>query len=481
MSSAKIDGQDSGDTSWIMMSTTLVMFMTPGLAFFYGGFVSEKAIVNTMMLSFGTMGVVSLLWALVGYSLAFAPSISSGAVGDLSLALLDFPDQLRVGTSTNEHAYMMYQCMFAVITPAVISGAVVTRMRYNWFMAFVGLWSIFVYCPLAHWVWAPSGWLYQLGLLDFAGGTVVESASGVSAFVLAFWLGASPKRHTVNPHNVPYILLGAAILWFGWFGFNAGGGLTSTAYGARLMANTHMAASSAMMTWGVLEWAFPLNAPFFSGRPTSIGAACGAVVGLVAITPACGYVTIMWGIFIAFFAAICVFFVQRNIKVLGVDDRLDVFAFHGVAGMVGTALTGLFATTSADSPVDGAFYGSRGKQFAVQLAGISTTILLCTVGTTVIFHALALLARALGQDMRISHTVEDIDASQHGESAYYFEENSSRGIASTAVGLLTSAAPEPSALPSATAGFSGAGEHSHGKHSHDAHSHAHGKHVTISS
>jgi ammonia channel protein AmtB len=162
-------------------------------------------------------------------------------------------------------------------------------------MAFVALWSIFVYCPLAHWVWAPSGWLFQLGLLDFAGGTVVESASGVSAFVLAFWLGASPKRHTVNPHNVPYILLGAAILWFGWFGFNAGGGIASSAYGGRLMANTHMAASMAMMTWGALEWAFPLNEPFFSGRPTSIGAACGAVVGLVAITPACGYVTIMWG------------------------------------------------------------------------------------------------------------------------------------------------------------------------------------------
>jgi Amt family ammonium transporter len=423
---SSIAGVDSGDVAWQMCATTLVMFMTPGLAFFYGGFVSEKAIVNTMMLSFGTMAVVSVLWALVGYSLAFAPSISSGAVGDLSLALLAFPDQLRVGTTVNEHVYMLFQCMFAVITPAVISGAVVTRMKYAWFMGFSALWHVFVYCPLAHWVWAPSGWLFKLGLLDFAGGTVVESASGVSAFVLAFWLGASPKRHTVNPHNVPYILLGAAILWFGWFGFNAGGGVASTAYGGRLMANTHMAASMAMLTWGVLEWAFPPDAPFFSGRPTSIGAACGAVVGLVAITPACGYVSIAWGMFIAFFAAICVFFVQRNIKWLGVDDRLDVFSFHGVAGMVGTSLTGLFATTTADSPANGAFYGSRGKQFAVQLAGVATTILLCVVGTTIIYHFLDQLAKALGQDMRIAHSVEDIDASQHGESAYFYE-NSLRG------------------------------------------------------
>ena len=211
-------GADTGDTAWMMSATTLVMFMTPGLGFFYGGFVSEKAIVNTLMLSFGSMAVVSVLWAVVGYSLAFAPSISSGAIGDLSFAFLNFPDQLRVNTMVNEHVYMLFQCMFAVITPAVISGAVVTRMRFSWFMAFVALWSIFVYCPLAHWVWAPTGWLFQLGLLDFAGGTVVETASGVSAFVLAYWLGASGKRHTVNPHNVPYILLGAAILWFGWFG-----------------------------------------------------------------------------------------------------------------------------------------------------------------------------------------------------------------------------------------------------------------------
>ena len=234
-----VDGVDSGDVAWTMCATTLVMFMTPGLAFFYGGFVSEKAIVNTMMLSFGCMGVVSVIWALVGYSLAFAPSIGSGAIGDLSLALLDFPDQLRIGTSVNEHVFMIFQCMFAVITPAVISGAVVTRMRYAWFMAFSALWSIFVYCPLAHWVWAPSGWLNQLGLLDFAGGTVVESSSGVSAFVLAYWLGASPKRHTVNPHNVPYILLGAAILWFGWRVFRAALEAHTLAH-AHALASTHL-------------------------------------------------------------------------------------------------------------------------------------------------------------------------------------------------------------------------------------------------
>lgn len=303
---------DSGDTSWTMIASTLVMLMTPALGLFYGGFVSEKAIVNTMMLSFGTMAVVSVLWALVGYSLAFAPSLPSGVVGDMSLALLNFPDQVRAGTTINEHVFCLFQCMFAVITPAVISGAVVTRMKYSWFLAFAAMWSIFVYCPLAHWVWAPSGWLFQLGLLDFAGGTVVETASGVSAFVLAFWLGPSSKKHTVNPHNIPYILLGAAILWFGWFGFNAGGGTSSTAYGGRLMLNTHMAASVAMGAWSTLEWALPLNAPFFSGRPTAIGAACGAVVGLVAITPACGYVTIGYGMIIAIVATLHVFPYQTS-------------------------------------------------------------------------------------------------------------------------------------------------------------------------
>jgi len=202
------------------------------------------------------------------------------------------------------------------------------------------------------------------------------------------------------------------------------------------MANTHMAASTAMMTWSALEWAFPPTAPFFTGRPTSIGAACGAVVGLVAITPACGYVAIGFGMLIALIAAVCVFFAQRNIKWLGVDDRLDVFAFHGVAGMVGTSLTGLFATTGADSPVNGAFYSSHGKQFAIQLAGVATTVLLCSVGTTVIYHVLALAARALGDSMRISDAVEDIDASQHGESAYYYDE----GSVSRRLGLLGAAA-----------------------------------------
>ena len=418
---------DSGNNAWMMISATLVMLMTPALGLFYGGFVSEHAIVSTMMMSVGTMGFVSILWALVGYSLAFAPSISSGVVGDLSLALLAFTDQVRVDTNVSEHSYFVFQMMFACITPAVISGAVVTRMRYTYFMAFACLWSLFVYCPLAHWVWAPTGWLNELGLLDFAGGTVVETASGVSAFVLAFWLGPSRKHHTVNPHNVPYILLGAALLWFGWFGFNAGGGLSTTAYGGRLIANTHLAAAMAMITFGALEWAVPANTShaLFTGKPTSIGAASGAVVGLVAITPACGYVTVMWGIFIGFFAAVCVYFVQRNIKALGVDDRLDVFAFHGVAGLVGTALTGLFASTNADSPVNGAFYGNAGRQFGIQLAGIATTVLLCTVGTTMIYWVLRLAAHLLQDDMRIHDSVEYIDASIHGERAYDLEDSAS--------------------------------------------------------
>ena len=475
------------------------------------------------MLSLGTMAVVSVLWVLVGYSLAFAPSISSGAVGDLSFALVDFPDGVRAGTAVPEHVFIVYQCMFAVITPAVISGAIVTRMTYPAFLAFAALWHILVYCPLAHWVWEPSGWLARMGVLDFAGGTVVESASGVSAFVLAYWLGPSPKHHTTNPHNVPYILLGASLLcecgcggaWgraasglglarhvvhpacgprrsstpppprprprplprvgFGWMGFNAGGGPAGP-YGGRLLINTHVSASIAMIAWGVLEWVFPPpppGAPFtagwcrtrgscgrgcapplpisasdsacrgpllFTGRPTSIGAACGAVVGLVAITPACGYVTTMWALFIAAFAALAVFFAQRNVKYLGVDDRLDVFAFHGISGMIGTALTGLFASTGADAPVDGAFYGSRtARQFGVQLTAISATVLLCAVGTTAIYFVLTLCTRALGTNMRIAADTEDIDASQHGEAAYSYREGSVHGGGAGLAGIAVTA------------------------------------------
>jgi Amt family ammonium transporter len=389
--------------------------------------VSERAIVSTIMLSLGTMAVISILFAVIGYSMCFGPSASTGGViGDGSLAFLDFPDQERVNTHVPELSYMIFQCMFAVITPAVISGAVVTRIKYTYFMAFASLWHLLVYCPLAHWVWAPDGWLFKWGVLDFAGGTVVETASGVSAFILAFWLGRAPRGATrppfaqAPPHNVPYILLGASLLWFGWLGFNGGSAISSGFLSGRSLVNTHLAGSVGLGVWNLLEILAGSDEGWFKGKATSVGAASGAIVGLVAITPGCGFVTPMWAMFIALFTCPVVFFGVRAIKASGVDDRLDVLGFHGISGMVGTALVGLFASKDAGSPADGAFYSGGGDLFSKQLAAISVTILLCVVGTTAIFWLLEIFARLIGSDIHIPvEHQKDIDASQHGEKAYF--------------------------------------------------------------
>ena len=418
----------SSDT-WMLTSGALVMLMTPALGLFYGGLVSDRAVINTIMLSFGTLAAVSTLWALCGYSLAFAPSIDSiGFIGDFSLAPLGFSDRYRISNSVSEHAFAFYQMMFAIITPAVISGAVVERMRFGYFILFASIWHLIVYCPLAHWVWEPSGWLNKLGLLDTAGGTVVETSSGVSALTLAFLMTRfsihKKKQAPPRPHNLVTVLLGASLLWFGWFGFNAGGFNPQNSIPsltARTVLNTHLAASSAMLTYNLMEFIVPpvgSKQDFFTGKPSSVGAACGAVVGLVAITPACGYVTIDWGIFIGVIASISVYYAARNVnRLLQADDRLDVFAFHGVAGIVGTAATGLFATTDADSPQNGAFYGAA-KQFGIQLIGLGATFAICILGTSIAFFILLLLSKQVKISLEYDPDY-DIDAETHGEDAYY--------------------------------------------------------------
>lgn len=424
---------ESKSDTWVLTSGALVMLMTPALGLFYGGLVSDRAVINTIMLSFGTIAVVSLLWALCGYSIAFAPSADSlGIIGNLSLAPLGFGDRYREENNVSEHAWAFYQMMFAVITPAVISGAVVERMRFGYFLLFASIWHLIVYCPLAHWVWEPSGWLNKLGLLDTAGGTVVESSSGVSALMLAFLMTRfstiDKKPPPARPHNIVTVLLGAGLLWFGWFGFNAGGYNPEQApfsLAARTVLNTHLAASSAMLTYNLMEYTVPpigSRKPYFTGKPSSIGAACGAVVGLVAITPACGYVTVDWSIFIGFIASIAVFYSARNVnRLLKVDDRLDVFAFHGVAGIVGTAATGLFATTSADSPQNGAFYGAI-KQFGIQLIGLGATFAICITGTSIAFFILLFVSKLVNVSLEYDPDF-DIDAETHGEDAYQYSIN----------------------------------------------------------
>lgn len=288
-------------------------------------------------------------------------------------------------------------------------------------MLFVAMWHLVVYCPLAHWVFNPEGWIFKYGAIDFAGGLVVHVSSGVSAFVAAFWVGKSPIEDDKKPHNIPYVLLGASLLWFGWFGFNAGSALGANWLAGLAFANTQLGASSAMLTWNVLEVTFSSRG-IGKGRPTAVGAAIGCVVGLVAITPGCAFVEPMWAIFIGFFTALFVFFTLKVIKKIPVDDTLDVFAVHGVGGAVGSLLTGLFSSSSVNPGApDGGFYGN-GNLFGYQIVALLATIALCVVATSLIMLLLKLLAKLIGSDIRISaeDAVVGIDDLDHGELAYNY-------------------------------------------------------------
>lgn len=307
---------------------------------------------------------------------------------------------------------------YFLITPSLFSHPSLLRPRaprYIWFLAFTALWHIFVYCPLAHWFFYFKGWMYTYGAVDFAGGMVVHTASGVSAFVLTFWLGRSKVEN--RPHNVPYVLLGAALLWFGWLSFNAGSALSANTLAARAFVNTQYAAAVGMMTWNVLEVIF--GATWGTGSPTAVGAACGVVSGLVGITPAAGFVSNMWAFFFGFFTALCVFFVPKAVKLAGIDDRLDCFAFHGVGGIVGSLLTGLFAARKEGSTVDGAFYFNQ-PLFGTQIAAVLVTVLFSVVTTTIIYWLLWAVAKAVGTELTLPAGEQaTADVSQHGERAYY--------------------------------------------------------------
>jgi len=405
---------DKGDTAWILVCSALVLLMTvPGLALFYGGMVRQRNVLATLLQSFAALCVVSLQWILFGYSLSFGPDKFGGFIGDLSWAGLRGvgPGQYAAYAATIPHqVFMIFQMMFAAITPALICGAFAERMKFSAFLLFTLLWSTLVYDPIAHWVWSEGGFLHKLGALDFAGGTVVHLSSGTAALVCALVLGKRrgyPKT-PMPPHNLPMTLMGAGLLWFGWFGFNAGSALEASGVAANAFLSTHTAAAAAGLGWMFCECKL-------RGKPTALGTASGVVAGLVAVTPACGYVGPIAAIAIGAAAgALC--FGACHLKTrLGYDDSLDVVGVHGVGGTFGAIATGLFAWKAINAAGgDGLLHGNP-CQLGTQLVAIGATILLAAPATYLI---LKIVNATVG--LRVSEDDEDagMDLSQHSERAY---------------------------------------------------------------
>ncbi|MBI4329413.1 MAG: ammonium transporter [Chloroflexi bacterium] len=410
---------DSGDTAWVLASSALVLLMTPGLAFFYGGLVRQKSAVNTIMLSFITIGLISVQWVLWGFTLGFGPDLGGlGIVGGLEWLGLN-----GVGGEPGPYsatipatAYMIFQAMFAIITPALITGAIVERMKFPAFLIFIVLWATLVYGPVAHWVWSfgadgkAAGWLGKLGALDFAGGTVVHINAGVAALAAALVLGRRRGygREPMPAHNIPFVVLGASLLWFGWFGFNAGSALGANALATNAFVVTNTATAAAALTWTFVSW-------IHTKRPSVIGAASGAVAGLVAITPASGFVTPLASIAIGIGAGVfCYLAVQLRVK-LRFDDALDVWAVHGIGGTWGALATGLFATVAVNALGDnGLFYGNP-NQLGEQAIAVAATWVYSFVVTWLILKGIGLFT-----PLRVKEPEEErgLDVAEHGEPAY---------------------------------------------------------------
>lgn len=401
----------SGDTAWMLTSSALVFLMSPGLAFFYAGLVRRKNVLNTLMLTCSAISIGALIWMMFGYSLAF--STGNPLIGGFSALFFN-----GVGQEPNSYAptipalvFACYQGMFASITPAIISGAIVERIKFSAYLVFLALWSLVVYVPVAHWVWGDGGWMRTLGALDFAGGTVVHITAGIAAVMCAWLLGARHDHHEspLIPHNVPFVLLGAGLLWFGWFGFNGGSALAANGTAALALVNTNTAAASAMLAWLILE-------STLKGKPTAVGAATGAVVGLVGITPAAGFVYPWAALIIGVVTAIAGFAVIQQRAKTSLDDTLDVFACHGVGGMTGALLTGIFATKAVNSAgADGLLYGNP-KLLAIQALAV-----IATVAYTAIVSGLLIQLVKLFMPIRagLTEELEGLDRHTHGEDAYH--------------------------------------------------------------
>jgi len=407
---------NSGDTAWMLTSTALVLLMTPGLALFYGGMVRSKNVLSVLMQSFVACGLVTVQWVVFGYSLAFGPD-HKGLIGDLSWVFLHHVSAANpgfYGGTMPDQLFCMFQLMFAIITPALISGAIVERMKFKAYLLFMLLWATAVYDPLCHWVWAHGGWLGGAGALDFAGGSVVHMSSGYSALTLALILGKrrrSEGGEELRPHNLPMTAIGTALLWFGWFGFNAGSALTAGQLATSAFVATHVATGTAALTWMFLDW-------LVYKKPTALGFCSGAVAGLVAITPACGFVNPVGSLFIGVIVACVCFFAIKIKHALKADDALDVFGVHGIGGTFGSIATGLFATVAINSAGHaGLFYGGDfTTSILPQLKDIGATVLLSVVGTIVI----AQIVKVLCGGLRATDEAEEmgLDLTDHGETGY---------------------------------------------------------------
>jgi len=408
---------NAADTAFVLVSAALVMLMTPGLALFYGGMVRSKNVLATIMENFILLGVIGVLWALWGYSLAFGPDLGH-IIGDLSylgLAGVGFEPFKAYSETIPHQTFMIYQAMFAIITPALITGAFAERMKFSTFLVFMILWATIVYCPVAHWVWGDGGWLKGLGALDFAGGTVVHINAGVAALAAALVVG--PRRGYAGygngteafiPHNLPMTVLGAGLLWFGWFGFNAGSALGANALASSAFTATHLATCAATLAWVGVEW-------LFRGKPTTLGAASGAVAGLVAITPAAGFVGPMSAILIGILAGVICYLAVLAKPKLGYDDSLDVVGVHCVGGIVGALATGLFASKLVNSAgADGLFYGNPG-QLLTQFIAVAVTVVYSFVISYILFK---ILDATMGLRVSTDDEVRGLDISEHQETGY---------------------------------------------------------------
>src|SRR5689334_16795733 len=419
---------NASDTAWMLISTALVLLMTPALAFFYGGLVRSKNALNTMMMSFISLGFVGVLWAVIGYSLALSPG--NNWLGDLSFAFLHnvgLSEKGAVTALTIPHTlYMAFQATFCIITAALISGAIVERMNFKAYVLFISLWSVIVYAPLAHWVWG-GGFLADMGAWDFAGGTVVHVNAGVAALVAAMVIGKRSDfgSSALLPHNVPTVLLGAGLLWFGWFGFNAGSAVAASPIAGLAFVTTMLAPAATLVVWTFLDL-------MRSGKPTAVGCATAIVVGLVAITPAAGFVSPMNALLLGAIAAVPSYFGLIIRAKTSLDDSLDVVAAHGLGGTVGALLTGVFADKSLNGVFDGALYGNPG-QVAIQGIAVLTAIAYSGIMSFVLLKLIGLVVplRATASD-----EAEGLDITQHGEEAYL-------GVGGTTpvIGEATSAAP----------------------------------------
>jgi len=405
---------NAGDTAWVLASAALVMLMTPALGFFYGGLVRRKNVLSTLMHSFVALCIVSVQWVLWGYALAFGPDWH-GLIGNLAWVGLNgvgaAPDPDYAATIPHQ-AYMIYQCMFAIITPALITGAFAERITFRGFVIFSLLWMTLIYDPLAHWVWGTGGWLHQLGALDFAGGTVVHISSGISALAAAIVIGKRIgfPQEPMPPHNLTLTLMGAGMLWVGWFGFNAGSALGANGLAVSALVATHVATAAASLAWMFAEWAA-------RGKPTVLGAASGAVAGLVAITPAAGFVAPMPALVIGAAAGIVCFFAVRVKFTVGYDDALDVVGVHGVGGTLGALLTGVFASKLINpAGADGLLSGNP-AQVLIQLAAVLASISFAFVGSLILLKVTDVMV-----GLRV-HTDEErmgLDLSEHEEAGYTF-------------------------------------------------------------